>query len=846
MKACKRAFDFVFSLIGLVALSPLLVVVAAAVRLHDGGPVFFLQERVGRGFRPFKIIKFRTMEPGAEARGRAITARGDARITGVGRVLRKTKIDELPQLVNVLKGEMSLVGPRPEVPKYIEMFRRDFEEILKVRPGITDYASVRYKDEEEALGAATDPERYYVSDVLPAKIGLNLSYIRNRGMLEDVKVILVTLSALYTRPLMKLFDFLMKKLDSLTAGSRAVPAIERMVDGRRGRVMLSVHAALAAASAFLAFSIVFDGEVPLRFKEAVPWFALGVLAVRLPLFSAFGLYRSLWRYTGMVDLARIIGSVTCGTAVLFAGGELTRHTFLFPRTVIVVEWILAIGLMSAPRLALRAYRDFTLSGGKGAGKRVLILGAGNAGEMIVRDMRKNPHLHEPVGFVDDDPAKQGLYIHGVPILGTTHEILRVVRTCRPEEILIAIPSGGPATLQRIMKTASECKLPIQTLPNLTDVLEGHVSINQIRPLELEDLLPRPPVKADADKLRAFTFGKTVMVTGAGGSIGSEICRQAIDLGAKSVIAFERHENSLYNLEMELRHRCRGVRFFPVVGDVNDPYRLEEVLKLYSPDTLYHAAAHKHVPMMEINPREAIYNNVLGTRKTAMLAGTCGVETFVLISTDKAVNPTSIMGASKRFCELIVRALNEGSKTKYITVRFGNVLGSSGSVVPLFREQIKRGGPVTVTHPDIERYLMLIPEAVQLVMQAASMGKGGEIFVLDMGDPIKIADLAKSLIVLSGYEPEKDVKIEYVGLRPGEKLYEELFDESEEVSVTPDSKVYRAVAKDLPSKATVLGYAGQLEKCVLRKDTHGMITLLCQLVSNYSHPLANREHIRKAA
>ncbi len=399
----------------------------------------------------------------------------------------------------------------------------------------------------------------------------------------------------------------------------------------------------------------------------------------------------------------------------------------------------------------------------------------------------------------------------------------------------------------IMKRLSEYRLPIKTLPSISDIINGHVDVNHIRPLELEDLLARPPVKADKDALAYFIKGRTIMVTGAGGSIGSEICRQALSLGAKAVVAYERHENSLYNLEMEIRRRDDAAPFYPVIGDVNDRHRLEETLSCHAPDTVFHAAAHKHVPMMEANPREAICNNILGTRKCAVLAGEHGVERFVLISTDKAVNPSSVMGASKRACELFVHALNENSSTKYITVRFGNVLGSSGSVVPLFREQIKRGGPVTVTHPDIVRFLMLIPEAVQLVLQAASIGMGGEIFVLDMGEPMKIADLARNMITLSGYEPEKDIKLEYIGLRPGEKLYEELFDKSEDVSFTPASKVFMAVSKDLPDRASIMKFGNMIEQCMIRKDTEGMLRHLCRLVNTYTYNgQARAEETRKAA
>ena len=578
----------------------------------------------------------------------------------------------------------------------------------------------------------------------------------------------------------------------------------------------------------------------------MPYSILLVLAVRLPLFKVFGLYKGLWKYTGIGDVIRIVLSVTVGTLVYMTLDRIWLFGALdIPLSVIVMDWLLTLALITSTRLLLRVYEDYVVSDNKG--KKVLIIGAGNAGEMIVRDMRKNLHLHKPVGFVDDDRRKKGLSIHGVPILGTTEDLFAIISEYRPDEVLIAIPSAKPDTMMALMKRLVEFKLPIKTLPSISDIISGRVSVKQIKPLELEDLMARPPVQADKVLLGAFIQGRTVMVTGAGGSIGSEICRQALALGAKAVVAYERHENSLYNLEMEVRSKDKNAPLYPVIGDVNDRHRLDEIFTTYMPDTVFHAAAHKHVPMMEVNPREAIYNNILGTRKCALLAGEHGVERFVLISTDKAVNPSSVMGASKRACELVVHAFNEGSSTKYITVRFGNVLGSSGSVVPLFRDQIKRGGPVTITHPDIVRFLMLIPEAVQLVLQAASIGEGGEIFVLDMGEPMKIADLARNLIVLEGYEPDKDIKLEYVGLRPGEKLYEELFDKSEDVSLTKASKVFMAISKDLPDRAAIAKFGHLLEQCVIRKDTDGMLKQLCRLVNTYTYNgQVAAEEIKKAA
>ncbi|MBI5190979.1 MAG: polysaccharide biosynthesis protein [Nitrospirae bacterium] len=607
---------------------------------------------------------------------------------------------------------------------------------------------------------------------------------------------------------------------------------DRLLRYRRVLIFL-YHVFAVSLSNYLAFQIRFDGAVPDKFTAILWQSVLLMLIVRLPLFALFGLYKGLWRYAGITDMQKILASATVGTAVFYAIERWLAVFPAYPRAVLIVDWLLVVGMIGGVRFALRMYKDYLHSKGR-KGKRVLVIGAGNAGEMLVRDMKNSPsYRYDPVGFIDDDMMKKGLAIHGVPILGTRKDMAEAVKQNEPEEIIIAIPSANHASLQELMGELAVYKLPVKMLPNMNEMLDGGNSVSQIKQIELEDLLARPPIKPDTDKLFAFIKGKSVMVTGAGGSIGSEICRQVAAYGASKVVAYERHENSIYNLDMDFRRNLPDAPFVPVVGDVNDMQRLQETMELYRPDIVFHAAAHKHVPMMELNPREAIKNNFLGTRRVALVAGEYNVGTFVLISTDKAVNPTNIMGATKRSCELLVRALDDNSETKYLTVRFGNVLGSSGSVVPLFREQIARGGPVTVTHPDITRFTMLIPEAVLLVLQAASVGKGGEIFVLDMGEPIRILDLARDMIRLSGFEPDKDIQIKFVGLRPGEKLYEELFDTCEEVVLTQASKVFKAYSSDLPGKPEVMKFGDDLEQCLIRRDTPGMIKLLGELVKTYA-------------
>jgi FlaA1/EpsC-like NDP-sugar epimerase len=446
------------------------------------------------------------------------------------------------------------------------------------------------------------------------------------------------------------------------------------------------------------------------------------------------------------------------------------------------------------RLARRLYAE--LSTGR-HGKRVLVYGAGNAGELIVRDMKSN-HAYRPIGFIDDDVTKVGRRIHGVPVLGTRNDVPKILDRYRPREVLVAIPSAAPAELRAIVRSLESFNIPIKTLPNLRDLVDGKIDVATIRSLSVEDLLARVPVGLDPAPVRALIAGRRVMVTGAGGSIGSELCRQIATLRPASLVMFDRYENSLHAIRLELEDVAHRFGLHAVIGDVTDGPRVASVMQRFSPEIIFHAAAHKHVPLMEENPCEAFKNNVRGTRLVAEAAEAYGVDRFIFISTDKAVNPTSVMGASKRIAELVVQAQASGSGTSFAIVRFGNVLGSNGSVVPRFVEQIRNGGPVTVTDPEMRRFFMLIPEAVQLVLHAASQAESGATYVLEMGEQIKVVDMARDLIRLAGLVPDEDIKIEFIGLRPGEKLYEELVGNGEEASESTVDKVLCVRSRLAPS------------------------------------------------
>ena len=503
-----------------------------------------------------------------------------------------------------------------------------------------------------------------------------------------------------------------------------------------------------------------------------------VILVSHHLFSfRFNLYKKVWEYASIGELVVILQTVTFSILMAVVFQQLILKEISF--RLLMATWILHLLLLGGSRFCWRMYRDMVMN--KSNSKRkTLIVGAGSAGTMVVRQLLKyNDSDLSPVGFIDDDVRKQSLDVYGIPILGGIHMIEEKVKELNIENIIIAIPSLNKKDLQKIFQECAKTEAKTQILPMLEDLMTGKVSVNQFRDVKVEDLLGREPVKLDIDMISNSITNKTVLVTGAGGSIGSEICRQISLFNPKTLILLGHGENSIYSIEMELKEVFRNtdIDFFTEIADVQDASKMISVMGRYQPDVVYHAAAHKHVPLMERNPEEAVKNNLIGTLNAANAASWNGVKTFVMISSDKAVNPTSVMGATKRLSEMVVQNIDRKSKTKFVAVRFGNVLGSRGSVIPLFKKQIQKGGPITVTHPEMIRFFMTIPEASRLVIQAGSLAEGGEIFVLDMGEPVKIVDLAKNLIKLSGHSVD-DIGIEYSGIRPGEKLYEELLNKEE--------------------------------------------------------------------
>ena len=507
-----------------------------------------------------------------------------------------------------------------------------------------------------------------------------------------------------------------------------------------------------------------------------------------------GLYKSVWRFASIPDLWNIIRAATVGALGVSLSLFLFNRLEGVPRATLALYPVFLVFFLGSPRLIYRMWRDHGLSyRGAGTRKRVLLLGAGRAAEMLARDMIRDSE-YMPVGFLDDKKSLKGAKVHGLPILGTIDQLADFAAQLSVDVIVIALPSASTAAIQHVVELCEQVNIPFRILPRLNDLMSSGISA--LREVKIEDLLGREPVSLDWRNISDGIIGKTVLVSGGGGSIGAELCRQIARLGPAALVVFERCEFNLYSIEMELRRDFPNLVLHACLGDVCDGPCVEHAMRVYRPEVIFHAGAYKHVPMLQTQSREAVRNNVLGTKTLAAAADKYSCETFVMISTDKAVNPANVMGATKRVAEIFCQALDHRSTTRFITVRFGNVLGSAGSVVPLFRSQIEAGGPVTVTHPGITRYFMTIPEACQLIMQAGAMGKGGEIFVLDMGAPIKISYLAEQMIRLSGKIPGTDVEIVYTGLRPGEKLYEELFYAQEDLLKTAHDKILLARAREV--------------------------------------------------
>jgi FlaA1/EpsC-like NDP-sugar epimerase len=597
----------------------------------------------------------------------------------------------------------------------------------------------------------------------------------------------------------------------------------------RAAVIFSSQAVLIVltyyASFLLRLDTNFDAANWAIFWKTIPF----VLAIKLVLSYQCGLMHGWWRYVGISDLLDISKASLLSSTLIFCLVEAVLRMPGYPRSVIIIDLFLTIMAMGGARFAVRAYTERART--YGSQRNTLVVGAGEAGSAIVRELKQNSSLnYNPVGFVDDDLSKKGVKIHGVRVLGSTDELHELIIEYQAKCVMIAIPQANGRLVERIIAKCRECRVDFKILPPIGELINKPALLSQVRTLRVEDLLEREAVSLDVDQIRGRIADKVLLITGAGGSIGSELTRQAAALGPRQLVLLDRSENDLFKLGNELSRRFPGLDYVPVVGDIQDVSLLRDVFASHRPQSVFHAAAYKHVPMMERNCFQAITNNIFGTYNVALMARQFRVEDFVLISSDKAVNPTNIMGVTKRVAELIIQSLQDNG-TRFMAVRFGNVLGSNGSALPLFEQQIAAGGPVTVTHPDARRYFMTIPEAVQLVLQASSMGRGGEIFVLDMGQPVRILDLVRNLIRLSGLEPDRDIKIEMVGLRPGEKLFEELKLDGEDIGPTAHDKI-RVLTGGKVNFEQVSGWLEELSVLVQAKNVHGLVSKLVAIVPEY--------------
>ena len=598
--------------------------------------------------------------------------------------------------------------------------------------------------------------------------------------------------------------------------------------------IMGIQLGLIVISNYLAFWLRFDGQIPVAERmlwlDMLPWLVL----VRGLVFIPCRLYTGLWRYSGVWDLRNIILGVSLSTIVFYALVHRGFGIESYPRSIFFVDTLVLIFFLGGLRMARRLYNALP---GFSHRKRVLIYGAGDTGEMIVRDMKSHTSLYNyrPVGFIDDDANKIGDRIHGVRVLGTRKELQDIVARTKPREVIITIPSADRRIVHEFVKSLERYNIAVKTVPNLREINDGRVSLSQMRNLSSEDLLERVPLGLDAEPLRWLIKGKRILVTGAAGSIGSELCRQIAIYEPETLVLVDKSEGGLFSIDTEIGQKHPLLKKSAALVDIKHTNPLREVFSQYAPQIVVHAAAYKHVPMMEFHPEEAVLNNIVGTSRLSHVAIEHKVERFMLISTDKAVNPTNVMGATKRVAEMYIDALEcnvRCADTKFSAVRFGNVLGSSGSVLPLFRRQIENGGPVTVTHPEITRYFMTIPEAVQLVLRAVSLAEGGEVFVLDMGEPIKLVDMACNLIRGSGLIPDKDVKITFVGLRPGEKLHEELVGPGETVLTTGADKILKIRPAFHVDSAALMDRIVEMEKLAITGGAKALLEILCEIVPNF--------------
>lgn len=819
----RRSVDLILSLVTLVLLTPVFALVAIVIKLDSPGPVLYSQARVGRKGRLFKVHKFRSMVADAEQAGPPLTGSADPRITRVGTWLRQLKLDEWPQFINVLTGDMSLVGPRPEIPSIVEQYTSEQREILEVKPGITGPTQLAWIDESDKFPSGTDAIKHYTKQFLQEKLKSDLEYIRTRSVAGDLWYVMLTPVAIGRRILATLNQ-------PLTVQKCARLALDGL--------------AIAAAN-LLAFMFRFDWALPEKEVQHLFYGLPIVCAAYLLSFLALRTHKSIWRFAGIEDLWQIIKASALGGGLHgFALVLLGWHGY--PRSVLVLTAFLTVLLAGGARLLarLRAERQATAPSSTNGRRKVVIIGAGETGELIAREILGNPLLdYNLIGFVDDNPQKHGATIHGRPVLGAIEGLSDFAKTYTIDEAIIAISTANGNVMRRIGSMCARAGLPFKTLPSFTQLMRGDGKLRYLRKVNVDDLLGREPVSVNREAIASCLRGKRVMVTGAGGSIGAELCRQVISYGVQSLIMVERAENALHDISLEIKDRCADVAVTTALADIKHIPRMSELFERTRPQVIFHAAAYKHVPILEGHPAEAVMNNVVGTKRLIDLVRRFAAETFVFISTDKAVNPGNLMGATKKMCEMYITALSnaadlfpsETGSTQFRVVRFGNVLGSAGSVVPLFQRQVENGGSISITDPSVTRFFMTIPEAVGLVLESTTLEKKGDVFILNMGDPVKITELARDLVVSLGLSPT-EVTQEHVGLRPGEKMHEALWEESEEAVMLGHGRIF-AIRQHPKPLFELEACINEMEHLAMSGNFASLLRKVQEVVPSYTPPEA---------
>lgn len=815
----RRSVDLIGSIVMLVLLCPVFLLVAIAIKLDSSGPVFYSQVRVGRKGRMFKVHKFRSMVIDAEQIGPPVTGSADPRVTRVGGLLRRLKIDELPQFMNVLTGDMSLVGPRPEIPSIVEQYTLEQRTILEVKPGITGPTQLAWIDESDKFPSGVDAIEHYTRQFMQEKLKTDLEYVRTRSVIGDLWYVILTPVAIGQRVLATLI----------------LPATIHVF----ARLTLDT---LAIATANIgAFMLRFDGALPEKEVRHLLYGLPIVCAAYLLSFLGVGVHRGIWKFAGVADLRQIMKASVLGIG-LHGLLLILLGWYGYPRSVLVLTAPLVVLCAGGTRLfaRLRAERREIVSPSINGRHKVIIIGAGKTGEMIAREILGDPSVdYSLVGFVDDDPQKQGATIHNRPVLGTLDSLPELAKVYAIDEAVIAIATANGHVMRRISDICAPAALPFKTLPSFPQLVRGDGKLRYLRKVNVNDLLAREPVSVNREAIGAFLRGKRVMVTGAGGSIGSELCRQLISYGVQSLIMVERTENALYDISVEIKEHCANVAVTAALADIKHIPRMSEIFEQTKPQIIFHAAAYKHVPILEGHPAEAVMNNIVGTKRLIDLAKRSCIETFVFISTDKAVNPGNLMGATKKICEMYITALSraadrdpsESHMTQFRVVRFGNVLGSAGSVVPLFQRQVENGGSISITDPDATRFFMTIPEAVGLVLESTTLEKAGDVFVLNMGVPIKITELAHNLVASLGLSPT-EVTQERVGLRPGEKMHETLWEDSEEALALSHGRIF-AIRQHSKSLFEVEALINEMERLAMSGSFARLLQKVHEVVPSYT-------------